>query len=41
MLSYFGDLESDAGVTDTKELTAYMKERAGWRAIKYRSLSIR
>ena len=38
-LSYVEVLKSDASVTDTEDLTACMKERAEWRAIKSRSLS--
>ena len=40
-ISYVEVLKSDAGVTDTEELTACMKERAERRAIKSRSLSTR
>ena len=40
-LSYVQVLKLDAGVTDTEELTACMKERAEWQAIKSRSLLTR
>ena len=42
-LSYVEVLISDAGMTDTEELTACTRERerAEWRAIKSRSLSTR
>ena len=40
-LSYVKVLKSDAGVTHTEELTACLKERDEWRAIKSRSLSTR
>ena len=34
-LSYVEVIKSDAGVTDTEELTACMMERAEWRAIDF------
>ena len=40
-LSYVEVLKLDVGVIDIEELTACMKERAEWRAIKSRSLSTR